>query len=84
MSLNLFVPLIMITFRNEMRNKLSLRDLDMCLMDLLLRMLSFVLIENRLSQSESAVALPHLSSPRDYDVARSVSFSISLEREVSR
>lgn len=84
MSLNLFVPVIMITFRNEMRSKLSLRDLDVCLMDLHLLMLSFVLITNRLSQSESAVALPHISSPWDYDVACSISFSISLEREVSR
>lgn len=82
MPLNLFVPLIMIPFRTEMRNKFSLRDLDMCLMDLL--MLFFVLINTRLSQSESAVALPHVSSPWDYDVARSISFSISLEREVSR
>lgn len=84
MSLNLFVPLIMITFRTEMRNRFSLRDLDMCLMDLLLLILSFILINNGLSQSESAVALPHISSPWDYDVACSISFSISLEREVSR
>lgn len=84
MPLNLFVPLIMITFRTEMRDKFSLSDLDMCLMDLLLLMLFFVLINNRFSQSESAVALPHISSPWDYDVARSISFSISLEREVSR